>query len=150
MQCGQRVQFVRAGSKHDHIGIAELTDPAQDFEAVDVREPDVQSDDVGLQSPDDVHPLAPVCGGMDFESRLAQHGFDKVAHVGVVLNDHRDSQVSHGPPHIWSCSTSKRGRAGSADRVGPHRHCQNTYAEGKNRFRRSNRTQITQLCVKFV
>ena len=35
---------------------------------------------------------------MDFESRLAQHGFDKVPNIFVVFYYDGDSKVGHGPP----------------------------------------------------
>ena len=54
----------------------------------------------GFLAPHHLDPLAPVCAPMDVKSRLAQHGFDKVAYVFVVFNDDCDSQVSHGPPHV--------------------------------------------------
>ncbi|BCW72297.1 hypothetical protein NicSoilB8_33410 [Arthrobacter sp. NicSoilB8] len=100
MQGGQGVQLVRPRRQHDHIGIAELPNPAQDFKAVNIAKANVQGNNAGLLIAYDLDPLATARCAVDVKSRLAQHSFDEVAYIFVVFHNDGDSQVSHGPPHI--------------------------------------------------
>jgi len=90
------VRFVGAAREHYGPGGAERPDAPQDFETVDVRKPDVDSHHTGKPAPHEVHPLESAGRGVDGKSRLFQDCTQKIAHIGVVLNDDCHSQSGHG------------------------------------------------------
>ena len=98
MKRRQGVEFVGSRRQHDHVRVAELPDPAQHLETVDIGKPDIQGDHARLPRPDDVDPFTPAGRRMNFEACLAQYGFDKVPDIFVVFYYDGDSQIGHGPP----------------------------------------------------
>ena len=73
--------------EHQHVGVAELADPAADLDAVDVGQAEVEDDQVEVVQRSRADRGLPVGGLIDVEALLHQQGADEHAVLGGVVDD---------------------------------------------------------------
>ena len=117
-QAGDLVAGLPFGGEHDDGHLAALPDLFQYGPAIHHRQHDVQQHQVGLESPELLHPLAAVLGHQGLKALFFQVEVQKLRNVAVVLYDqnffcHHQHRLFHvsgkrqGAPQSLSCDRER-------------------------------------------
>ena len=75
------------GGEHEHRHVAHVPDALQDLPTVQVGEPDVEDDDVGVALVELAHPVAAFEGLRDRVALALEEGSEELPDVRLILND---------------------------------------------------------------
>ena len=78
---------VPEGGEHEHRHVAHVPDALQDLPTVQVGEPDVEDDDVGMALVELAHPVAALEGLRDRVALALEEGSEELPDVRLILND---------------------------------------------------------------
>ncbi|GAP57015.1 hypothetical protein AHiyo6_35800 [Arthrobacter sp. Hiyo6] len=93
---GEHGRLFGPAGQHHHVGVAELPDAPKNLIAVNVRQPHIQSDDVGVLMSDHFNALTAPGGRVDFKPCLKENRLQQIAYIFVILDNHSYTQIAHG------------------------------------------------------
>jgi hypothetical protein len=94
----QRIRFARQCADHDHVGVAEGTDPARGLDAVKVGEPCLQGDQDGVVLPHGSHTFGAGRRCNNLESGLDKQLLQSLPAATVAVNHHSHAARNHQNP----------------------------------------------------